>query len=70
MDEAFGWALYYQQLPAMTARVETRFQKPIQVRNQSHREGVGRAARGAGYLNCVRRCERKKSGICWLTLTH
>ena len=31
MDEAFGWSLYYQGLPAVTARVETRFHKPIAV---------------------------------------
>jgi len=31
MDEALGWALYYQHLPAVTARVETKFHKPIPV---------------------------------------
>jgi uncharacterized protein (TIGR00369 family) len=31
MDEAFGWSLYYQGLAAVTARVETRFHKPIPV---------------------------------------
>lgn len=31
MDEALGWALYFQKLPAVTARVETRFHKPIAV---------------------------------------
>ncbi|SPF54074.1 hypothetical protein SBA4_6070010 [Candidatus Sulfopaludibacter sp. SbA4] len=31
MDEALGWSLYYQDLPAVTARVETRFHKPIAV---------------------------------------
>jgi len=31
MDEAFGWALYFQGLPAVTARVETRFHKPIAI---------------------------------------
>ncbi len=31
MDEALGWSLYYQSLPAVTARVETRFHKPISV---------------------------------------
>jgi len=31
MDEAFGWALYYQQLPAVTARVEAKFHEPIKV---------------------------------------
>lgn len=31
MDEALGWSLYYQNLPAVTARVETRFHKPIAV---------------------------------------
>ena len=29
MDEALGWALYYQNLPAVTARVQTKFRKPI-----------------------------------------
>lgn len=31
MDEAFGWSLYFQDLPAVTARVETKFHKPIAV---------------------------------------
>jgi uncharacterized protein (TIGR00369 family) len=31
MDEALGWALYYQKLPAVTARVETKFRKPMPV---------------------------------------
>lgn len=31
MDEAFGWSLYYQDLPAVTARVEMKFVKPIAV---------------------------------------
>jgi acyl-CoA thioesterase FadM len=31
MDEALGWSLYYQSFPAVTARVETRFHKPISV---------------------------------------
>ena len=31
MDEALGRSLYYQNLPAVTARVETRFLKPITV---------------------------------------
>jgi uncharacterized protein (TIGR00369 family) len=31
MDEALGWALYYQDVSAVTARVETKFHKPIPV---------------------------------------
>ena len=31
MDEAIGWALYFQHLPAVTARVETKFHKPIPI---------------------------------------
>jgi uncharacterized protein (TIGR00369 family) len=31
MDEAFGWSRYYQNLPVVTARVETRFHKPVAV---------------------------------------
>jgi uncharacterized protein (TIGR00369 family) len=31
MDEAFGWSLYFQNIPAVTAKVETRFHKPILV---------------------------------------
>jgi acyl-coenzyme A thioesterase PaaI-like protein len=31
MDEALGWPLYYRSFPAVTARVETRFHKPISV---------------------------------------
>ena len=31
MDEALGWSLYYQGFRAVTARVETRFHKPISV---------------------------------------
>ena len=31
MDEALGWALYYQDLPAVTARVETQFYKPVPI---------------------------------------
>jgi acyl-CoA hydrolase len=31
MDEALGWALYYQNQPAVTARAETRFHKPVPV---------------------------------------
>ena len=29
MDEAFAWALYYQDLYGVTARAETRFRQPI-----------------------------------------
>lgn len=29
MDEAFGWSLYFRDIPAVTARAETRFHKPI-----------------------------------------
>lgn len=31
MDEALGWVLYYRDLPAVTARVEIRFHKPIAI---------------------------------------
>jgi acyl-coenzyme A thioesterase PaaI-like protein len=31
MDEALGWALYFQQKPAVTARVNARFNKPIPI---------------------------------------
>jgi acyl-coenzyme A thioesterase PaaI-like protein len=31
MDEALGWALYYQGLRGMTARAETRFRAPAPV---------------------------------------
>ena len=31
MDEALGWSLYYQRFLVVTARVETRFHKPISV---------------------------------------
>jgi uncharacterized protein (TIGR00369 family) len=29
MDEAFGWCLYYEGVSAVTAKVETRFLKPV-----------------------------------------
>jgi len=31
MDEALGWALYYRGTPAATARVMTRFHKPVPI---------------------------------------
>jgi uncharacterized protein (TIGR00369 family) len=31
MDEALGWALFYQDHPAVTARAETKFHKPVPV---------------------------------------
>ncbi len=31
MDEACGWSLFFQKISAVTARVETRFHKPIRV---------------------------------------
>jgi uncharacterized protein (TIGR00369 family) len=31
MDEALGWSLYFQNIAAVTARVETRFHRPIPV---------------------------------------
>lgn len=31
MDEALGWALYFQNQPAVTARAETKFHKPVPV---------------------------------------
>jgi acyl-coenzyme A thioesterase PaaI-like protein len=36
MDEAFGWCLYLQNIPAVTARVETRFHKPIPIGTRLH----------------------------------
>lgn len=31
MDEALGWALYFQGLAGVTARVEARFRQPIRI---------------------------------------
>jgi acyl-coenzyme A thioesterase PaaI-like protein len=31
MDEAFGWCLFFQDIAAVTARIETRFHKPIAI---------------------------------------
>ncbi len=31
MDEAFGWCLFFQEIPAMTAKIETRFHKPVRI---------------------------------------
>jgi len=31
MDEAFGWCLFFQNIPATTAKIETRFHKPIRI---------------------------------------
>lgn len=31
MDEGLGWCLYFQEISAVTAKVETRFVKPIAV---------------------------------------
>jgi acyl-coenzyme A thioesterase PaaI-like protein len=36
MDEAFGWCLYFQGIPVVTARVETRFHKPIPTGTRLH----------------------------------
>jgi acyl-coenzyme A thioesterase PaaI-like protein len=36
MDEAFGWCLYFQDIPAVTARIETRFHKPIPIGTRLH----------------------------------
>ena len=31
MDEAFGWSLFFQDIASVTARVETRFHRPVPV---------------------------------------
>ncbi len=31
MDEAFGWCLFFRDIPAVTAKIETRFHKPIRI---------------------------------------
>ncbi|WP_130417382.1 PaaI family thioesterase [Edaphobacter modestus] len=31
MDEALGWALFFQQKPAVTAKIRTRFTKPVPI---------------------------------------
>jgi len=31
MDEAFEWCLFFQNIPAMKAMIETRFHKPIRI---------------------------------------
>ncbi len=31
MDEAFGWCLFFQGIPSVTARIETRFHLPIPI---------------------------------------
>jgi acyl-coenzyme A thioesterase PaaI-like protein len=31
MDEALGWALFFQERPSVTARIQTRFAKPIPI---------------------------------------
>ncbi len=31
MDEALGWSLFFQGIPAVTAKVATRFHKPIRI---------------------------------------
>ncbi len=31
MDEAFGWCLFFQGVAAVTARIETRFHRPIPI---------------------------------------
>ncbi len=31
MDEAFGWCLFFAGIPSVTARIETRFHKPIPI---------------------------------------
>jgi acyl-coenzyme A thioesterase PaaI-like protein len=36
MDEAFGWCLYFQDIPSVTARIETRFHKPIPIGTRLH----------------------------------
>ncbi|MBB5065442.1 PaaI family thioesterase [Granulicella mallensis] len=36
MDEAFGWCLYFQDIPSVTARIETRFHRPIPIGTRLH----------------------------------
>jgi acyl-coenzyme A thioesterase PaaI-like protein len=36
MDEAFGWCLFFQNIPSVTARIETRFHKPIAIGTRLH----------------------------------
>jgi acyl-coenzyme A thioesterase PaaI-like protein len=36
MDEAFGWCLFFQNIPSVTARIETRFHKPIPIGTRLH----------------------------------
>ena len=31
MDEAFGWCLWFQNTPVVTAKIETRFHRPIPI---------------------------------------
>jgi acyl-coenzyme A thioesterase PaaI-like protein len=31
MDEAYGWCLFFQSIPSVTARIETRFHNPIPI---------------------------------------
>jgi acyl-CoA hydrolase len=36
MDEAFAWCLYFQSIPAVTARIETSFHQPIPIGTRLH----------------------------------
>ena len=36
MDEAFGWCLFFRDIPSVTARIETRFHKPIRIGTRLH----------------------------------
>jgi acyl-coenzyme A thioesterase PaaI-like protein len=36
MDEAFGWCLYFQRIPSVTARIQTSFHQPIPIGTHLH----------------------------------
>ncbi|WP_433967819.1 PaaI family thioesterase [Tunturiibacter gelidiferens] len=36
MGEAFAWCLYFQRIPAVTARIETSFHQPIPIGTRPH----------------------------------
>ena len=36
MDEAFGWCLFFRNIPSVTARIETRFHKPVATGTRLH----------------------------------
>lgn len=36
MDEAFGWSLFFENIPVVTAKIETRFHKPVAIGTPLH----------------------------------